>query len=63
VKLRCGLVSALPRSYMENKQKMRQMAKEREKVKTRRQLTEDRIALNIAKYNDPSGVSNSLFSL
>jgi hypothetical protein len=48
---------------MENKQKMRQMEKEREKVKTRRQLTEDRIALNIAKYNDPSGVSNSFFSL
>lgn len=63
MKLRCGLVSALPRSYMENKQKMRQMEKEREKVKTRRQLTEDRIALNIAKYNDPSGVSNSFFSL
>lgn len=36
---------------------------DRSKVKTRRQLTEDKIVNNIKKYNDPSGISNSLFDL
>jgi len=42
---------------------MQKQQKEREQVKTRRQMTEDRIAENIQKFNDPSGISNSLFDM
>lgn len=59
--LRCAQVHALPPRYVKEKEKAKQRAKELGKVKTRRQMTEDRIAENVKKFNDPSGMSNSMF--
>ena len=48
---------------MDDKIRQKKLQLDRNKVKTRRQLTEDKIVSNIKNYNDPSGISNSLFDL